>query len=496
MRNLALLLGLSLLSQSTVAVVINVPDHQPTIQAGVNAASKDDTVLVANGTFTGAGNRDIDTYGKEIVILSSGGPEYTIIDCQASSSDPHRGFFFHSGETSLTIVEGFTIQGGYAPVNSSRGLSEGGGILCDSSSSPRILNTIFRQNNAEEAGGGICCLLSSAPTLLDCTFDDNTAIGYTGFGLSVAGYGGAIRCMSSSPYLKSCMIVNNQADIGGGMSCSNSGPILEVCTFRQNTATKLFGFDPIGPGVGGGIHLFESAPMLIECVFDRNIAEAENIMHYYEGIGGGMAVFDGAPHIINCTFVENLAEPSLSNDLGEGAALFLQDSPAIIENCIISYHFGGQVIDCSTCGDTIIVPSISCTDIWANEHGDWVGCIVDQADNDGNFGQDPLFCDYLNGDLHVSTESPCIPNHPAHNCRAIIGALKIGCGDFICGDPNIDGQVNVGDAVYLIAYVFKGGPEPQPMDAGDANCDGDVNVGDAVYLIAYVFSSGAEPCCP
>jgi len=65
-----------------------------------------------------------------------------------------------------------------------------------------------------------------------------------------------------------------------------------------------------------------------------------------------------------------------------------------------------------------------------------------------------------------------------------------------CGDANDDNSINVGDAVYLIAYVFKGGPGPDPVDAGDANCDGDVNVGDAVYLINYVFKSGPEPCCP
>jgi hypothetical protein len=67
---------------------------------------------------------------------------------------------------------------------------------------------------------------------------------------------------------------------------------------------------------------------------------------------------------------------------------------------------------------------------------------------------------------------------------------------YICGDANSDQTVNVGDAVYLIAYVFAGGLPPSPEEAGDANCDGEVNVGDSVYLIAYVFDGGEEPCCP
>ncbi len=67
---------------------------------------------------------------------------------------------------------------------------------------------------------------------------------------------------------------------------------------------------------------------------------------------------------------------------------------------------------------------------------------------------------------------------------------------YVCGDANGDGMVNVGDAVFLISYVFKGGLAPDPLEAGDANCDGGVNVGDAVYLISYVFKGGPEPCCP
>jgi hypothetical protein len=67
---------------------------------------------------------------------------------------------------------------------------------------------------------------------------------------------------------------------------------------------------------------------------------------------------------------------------------------------------------------------------------------------------------------------------------------------YLCGDANSDGQLNIGDAVFLINFVFSGGPAPDPIGAGDANCDGEPNVGDAVYLINYVFNDGPEPCCP
>lgn len=67
---------------------------------------------------------------------------------------------------------------------------------------------------------------------------------------------------------------------------------------------------------------------------------------------------------------------------------------------------------------------------------------------------------------------------------------------YICGDANGDTIVNVADAVFLINYVFKSGPPPDPLEAGDANCDLSVNVADAVYIISYVFKNGPAPCCP
>lgn len=69
---------------------------------------------------------------------------------------------------------------------------------------------------------------------------------------------------------------------------------------------------------------------------------------------------------------------------------------------------------------------------------------------------------------------------------------------FLCGDANADQLVNITDAVYLIQYIFNGGPAPQPLAAGDANCDELVNITDAVYLISYIFNGGPAPCaeCP
>jgi hypothetical protein len=66
----------------------------------------------------------------------------------------------------------------------------------------------------------------------------------------------------------------------------------------------------------------------------------------------------------------------------------------------------------------------------------------------------------------------------------------------ICGDVNHSGAVEAGDVVYLIAYLFRGGPAPSPLLQGDVNCSGAVEAGDVVYLIGYLFRGGPDPCDP
>jgi len=64
-----------------------------------------------------------------------------------------------------------------------------------------------------------------------------------------------------------------------------------------------------------------------------------------------------------------------------------------------------------------------------------------------------------------------------------------------CGDANADGSFTVADVVYLVNYLFKGGPVAKPYEAGEANCDGKVTVSDVVYLVNYLFKGGPVPIC-
>ncbi|MGB5107522.1 MAG: dockerin type I domain-containing protein [Candidatus Zixiibacteriota bacterium] len=65
---------------------------------------------------------------------------------------------------------------------------------------------------------------------------------------------------------------------------------------------------------------------------------------------------------------------------------------------------------------------------------------------------------------------------------------------YLCGDADGNDIVTISDAVYLINYIFSGGPAPSPLLSADADCNGIVTISDAVYLINYIFAGGPAPC--
>jgi len=66
----------------------------------------------------------------------------------------------------------------------------------------------------------------------------------------------------------------------------------------------------------------------------------------------------------------------------------------------------------------------------------------------------------------------------------------------VCGDVNADGLVDIGDVVYLINYLYHGGPPPPDPWTADLNdCDGEIDIGDVVYLINYLYHGGPPPAC-
>ncbi len=61
------------------------------------------------------------------------------------------------------------------------------------------------------------------------------------------------------------------------------------------------------------------------------------------------------------------------------------------------------------------------------------------------------------------------------------------------GDPTWNGVIDVGDVIFLVGYLYRGGPAPVPPETGDVNCDGEIDIEDLIFLINYLYRGGPAP---
>lgn len=290
----------SLLVLTTVAVsvvgqahadIINVPGDHTAIQVAIDAANPGDEVVIAPGIYF----ETINLLGKAITVRSSGGAEVTTIDAQGTGCV----VLCVNGESSTTVLDGFTITGGSA--------LEGGGMLIEQSS-PTVMHCVFSDNTAVNSGGGMR-INNGAPTITDCTFIGNTgnsgggmgnresspqvsdcffygnATGSTGFG------GGMLNGLNSSPTITDCVFEMNTGYDGGGLyNAANSNPLVIGCTFADNTADFK----------GGGVDNHTSNPSYSDCIFRNNSAAVDGGMHNDVALPASM------PTVSSSLFCENV----------------------------------------------------------------------------------------------------------------------------------------------------------------------------------------------
>jgi hypothetical protein len=222
------------------------------IQPAINTTVSGDAVVVAPGIYKGEGNRDLSFGGREITLLSNAGPQATVIDCEADSSDEHRGLTVSAGEGPDAVFKGFSIVNGYVAQTGS-----GGGIYIGDSY-PTILDCKV-ENCYARYGGAIQCARSS-PTIVNCVLNDNHALTT----LPNTGSGGAMEIYYGDPIVKNCLITNNTADLyGGGLLCYAGVPQISNCTVFGNTAASY----------GGGIFI-QYEPDIRDCIVWNNSPES------------------------------------------------------------------------------------------------------------------------------------------------------------------------------------------------------------------------------
>ena len=243
MRKIIAIIGfLFICIQFLFSVTINVPADQPTIQAGLDAASENDTVLVAEGTYF----ENIEWPDTEgIVLISEAGATNTIID------GSEQGRVFHIPEanslTNATVINGFTIQNGHY---SGATPHPGGGIAdyCGLT----IKNNIIKNNFASGIGAGLI-LAGGTPFIFNNLIIDNTS----------ADAAGAICISFCTAEIRNNTIVGNSADNGSGgggivLFFAEGTSIIEDNIIVNNSA------DGTGEGGGGLLVLFSS------CSLDHN----------------------------------------------------------------------------------------------------------------------------------------------------------------------------------------------------------------------------------
>jgi len=530
-----------------MAATNRVPERFASIQAAIDGSRNDDTVLVGAGEYAIAA--PITFRGKALTVRSAEGPHVTTIRLAAEPADANRASvcIFESGEDERSVLEGFTLTGGTGSAIGDD-CTGGAAVLFGSDSSPTVKDCIMVKNagytvagcdssptlirctirdgmglrffggspvldactiiecRALMLGGGMYAK-SCSPTLIECTIAGNRVDGAGAYHL-----GGGLAFLESDAHLIRCTIVGNRADAGGGVLAQGGTLVLEDCTIAENSS-----------GYGGGLNLGDNVQAtLINCTISRNLAST----------GGGLSVHASCA-LVNCV---------LSSNIGwEGSALYIDRfGSAALVNCTATMSFTTQAGG-GVCGGTL-APSVVNSIFWGNRGGFLGGAVSPGSarvtyscieggrvyPGAGNSNRDPRFetpgfwddrgtADLdddlaVEGDYHLRPGSPAIDAGTAagapHDdlegngrpCGAGIdvGAFERGgCGsDFVRGDANGEGRVDVADLISVLAYVFADGSEPPCRDAADANDDGTIDIADPILLLGHFFDGGAPLPAP
>jgi parallel beta-helix repeat protein len=233
---------------------IHVPADQPTIQAGINAATNGDTVLVSPGSY----NENIDFKGKAITV-TSGASQFS--DAAATIINGTTDGFvvsFVTNEPPAAVFNGFTVQGGHSSAVTK---TYTGGISI-SGSSPTVTNNVITNNagcgvlivagsNAVLQGNDILANHDLPPHPTNPSFDGCSNVGrISGVGLAIydPGYVQIIGNTIEKNYTNDPNSNGATVNPGGGILLSGGNKVLlQGNIVRENVTQSASGLQTLYP---------------------------------------------------------------------------------------------------------------------------------------------------------------------------------------------------------------------------------------------------------
>ena len=273
------------------------------LKSAISIASDGDTIIVANGSYSGVNNSNLSISQSGLTIKAAEGASPSI------SGSSARRIFLLTGQN--IVLQGLFLTSG--KVNS----DYGGGVLI-ASDGVTIKNCTFY--NCKALYGGAVFISGNNIVIDDCEFKSNTAYdskltrggaiyingGYENIlvnnsrfgvnGYNRADYGGAIF-MSSPAVFNNTVFNNNIADDNGGafyVTNTAKNSLFENCSFGNNAAygryTSVTG--------GGAMAIYSTGNRIINSNFTKN---------WVSECGGALMIFRSNNEIINTIFDENKA---------------------------------------------------------------------------------------------------------------------------------------------------------------------------------------------
>lgn len=380
--------------QTTMAETFRVPSQYITIVAAITAATYNDTILVAPGTYSGTGYHDIVFGGKNMYLIAEDGPETTILD----GSDTYRILLADMSDYRSSTVKGFTFRNGQRM--ESWGLT--GMVKITGSASISFENMIFEGGNSNN-GSAVHVKDGGWADFTDCIFRDNTSTNK-----------GTLYFEQGHGQFDNCLFENNTAIEGAALYFSRGSATINNCTFQNNTGGTIFAYwnssttinDSVFRNITGSVGVIartqnSASTTMTNCLITNCTATVN-----YEG---AMICNDsGAFDLLNCTFANNTCADASNGQVDD------RWDGSTITNCII---WGAKVgMGTSRC-ETVV-----CSLIFGNEGGDSNPCV--DLNTGGNINSDPGFCDPDGQDWRIASNSPCLPAYSG-SC-GLIGATENG----------------------------------------------------------------------